>query len=170
MSRAFSAAAIEQFFSPDADDPLLLLLTITDGTTTHRFANSYTQRLTALELNESMTVYGVVSNGENYLFLPMEITLPSDEEGAAPRAQITLHDVTQQAMPLVRSAVTSLDTTIQAVLASAPDTVEMSVTGLVMTGIHYNRDAITATLTSDNMAQEPFPAHTFVPSCFPGLF
>jgi hypothetical protein len=170
MSRAFSAAAVEQFYSPDADDPLILLLTITDGSTTVRFANAYTQRLTSLELDESMTIYGVVSNGENYLFLPMEISLPSDEEGAAPRAQITLHDVTQQAMPLIRSVTSSPTVTIQAVLASAPDTVEMSFGGLMMTGIHYNRDAITATLSADNLAQEPFPAHTFVPSCFPGLF
>jgi hypothetical protein len=170
MSRAFSAAAIAQFFSPDADDPLILLMIITSGATTVRFANGYTQRLTALELDESMTVYGVVSNGENYIFLPMEITLPSDEEGAAPRAQLTLHDVTQEAMPLVRSVSSAPEVTLQAVLASAPDSVEMSVGGLTLTGIHYTRDAITGTLSADNLALEPFPADTFVPSCFPGLF
>jgi hypothetical protein len=170
MSRTFSAAAIEQFFSPDSDDPLLLLVTIVSGGTTARFANGYTQRLTALELDESMTVYGVVSNGESYIFMPMELTLPSSEEGAAPRAQLTLHDATREAMPLVRAVTGAAEVTLQAVLATAPDVVEMSFSGLQLTGIHYNRDAITGTLSADNLAQEPFPAHAFVPSTFPGLF
>lgn len=170
MSRAFSAAAMAQFFSPDADDPILLLLTVTSGAVTLRFANGYTQRLTSLEIDETMTVYGVVSNGQNFLFLPMEISLPSDEDGSAPRAQIVLHDVTQEAMPLVRSITTAPSVTLAAVLASNPNSVEMSFSGLTLSGIHYNRDTITATLSSDNLALEPFPCDTFVPSHFPGMF
>ena len=37
-------------------------------------------------------------------------------------------------------------------------------------GIQYNADSIIATLTVASLVNEPFPAHTFTPSYFPGLF
>lgn len=167
--RPFSAAAIKQFFSQEADDPLLLLVTITSGATTLRFANGYTGRLTALETDEFTTVYGVVSRAQDFVFLPMEITLPTEDD-AAPRARIALHDVTREAMPLIRAATSAPSVTLELVLASDPDTVEMTCGGLAMHAISYSRDAITAELTADDLALEPFPAHTFVPAHFPGLF
>ena len=174
MSRTLSAALIQQLYAPDADDPLILLLTITapndvPGADVLRFANAYTGRLSAYETDESITAYGVTSRGNDFIFLPMEITLPQADD-AAPRARITLHDITREAMPLVRGVTSAPSVLLELVLASSPNTVEMSVTGLSMTSISYNRDSISAELVADNLALEPFPAHTFVPSAFPGLF
>lgn len=174
MSRAFSAAALAQFLQADADDPLILLVTITapndvPGADTLRFASGWTTRLTALETDESLTVYGVTSRGNDYVFLPLEITLPQADD-AAPRARITLRDVTREAMPLVRSVTSAPAVTLELVLASAPNTVEMSVSGLSMRQINYDRETISAELVADNLALEPFPQHSFVPAHFPGLF
>jgi len=174
VSRAFSAAALAQLYSPDADDPLLLLLTITapndvPGADVLRFANGYTTRLTGLETDASITAYGVVSRGNDFIFLPMEVTFPQADD-AAPRARITLHDITREAMPLVRAVTSAPSVLLELVLASAPDTVEMSVSGLSLSVISYSRDTISADLVADNLALEPFPSHTFVPANFPGLF
>lgn len=174
MSRSFSAGAIQQFFAREADDPLILLVTITapndvPGNDVLRFANGWIERLSGLETDATITAYGVVSRSENYVFLPMEITLPSEDD-AAPRAQITLHDVTREAMPLIRSVTSAPTVKLELVLASDPDTVELAFDGLNMTAISYNRDTITAQLVADNLALEPFPAHTFTPAYFPGLF
>jgi hypothetical protein len=174
LSRTFSAAAVQQFFAQDATDPLILLLTITapndvPGSDVIRFANTYTQRLTSLEVDESFTVYGVVSRGNDFIFLPMEIELPSQDD-AAPRARITLHDVTREAMPLIRSVTSAPSVLLELVLASAPNTVELAFGGLTLSQISYTRDSITADIVADNLALEPFPQHTFVPANFPGLF
>ena len=174
MSRSFSAGAIQQFYAREADDPLILLVTITapsdvPGSDVLRFANGWTTRLTGLETDATVTAYGVVSRSENYVFLPMEITLPSEDD-AAPRAQITLHDVTREAMPLIRSVTSAPTVKLELVLASDPDTVELAFDGLNMTAISYNRDTIAAQLVAENLALEPFPAHTFTPAYFPGLF
>lgn len=174
MSRSFSAAAIRQFFAQDADDPLILLVTITapndvPGSDTLRLANAYTTRLTSLETDESLTVYGVTSRGNDYIYLPIEIGLPSEDDGA-PRATITIHDVTREAMPLIRGVTGNPTVTIEAVLASAPNTVEMSITGLEMRMIRYDRNTIEAELSAENLALEAFPAHTFTPAYFPGMF
>lgn len=174
MSRSFSAGAIQQFFAREADDPLILLVTITapndvPGNDVLRFANGWIERLSGLETDATVTAYGVVSRSQNYVFLPMEITLPSEDD-AAPRAQITLHDVTREAMPLIRSVTSAPTVKLELVLASDPDTVELAFDGLSMTAISYNRETVTAQLVADNLALEPFPAHTFTPAYFPGLF
>jgi hypothetical protein len=39
-----------------------------------------------------------------------------------------------------------------------------------MGAVNYNKDQITAELVVQSLAAEPFPAHTFTPSYFPGLF
>lgn len=174
MSRTLSNAAIQQLLTPDADDPLILLVSITapnnvPGPDTLRFANAWTTRLTSLETDESLTVYGVTSRGDDYVFLPIDIVLPQSDD-AAPRARISLHDVTREAMPLVRGVTGAPSVLLELVLASDPDTVEMTVSGLVMSDITYNKDVISADLVADNLALEPFPSHTFVPANFPGLF
>lgn len=174
MSRTFSAGAVRQFFSPDADDPYILLLTITapndvPGADTLRLANSWTTRLTSYETDESMTVYGVTSNGNDFIFIPFELSLPTQDD-AAPRATLRIHDITREVMPLIRGLSGTPAVTLQVVLASAPNTVELSFPGLIMRSISYDRDTIEGELTADDLASEPFPAHTFTPNWFPGLF
>jgi hypothetical protein len=59
---------------------------------------------------------------------------------------------------------------IELVLASSPDVVEVSFPGFLMSGISYNANQVTAELSVETLTLEPFPANTFTPSYFPGLF
>lgn len=171
MSRlsSLSPAALRAMFSPDADDTLIALLTIT-GTGISppiRIADGYTQRISE---NADEVIYGVQSRSQNYIFLPLEITLPTEEEQAAPRCNITINDVTRYLTPVIRQAINAPRVDIELVLASSPDTVEVSFPGFLMGGISYNANTVTAELTVENLTVEPFPAHTMTPSHFPGLF
>lgn len=171
MSRlaSLSPAALRAMFSPDADDTLITLLTITGPgiATPIRLADGYTQRVSETADDE---VYGVPSRGSNYLFLPLQITLPTEEQGAAPRCSITIHDVTRVLLPAVRTISSAPNVLLELVLSSAPDVVEASFAGFKMAGISYNADTISAELTVESLAVEPFPAHSFTPAYFPGLF
>lgn len=171
MSRlaSLSPAALKAMFSPDADDTLIVLVTITGPgvVTPIRLADNYTQRL--IETADEV-VYGVVSRGQQYVFLPLRISLPTEEQEAAPRCQIVINDVTRYLTPTIRSTTGALSVTLELVLASAPDAVEVSFPGFLMSDIAYTADSVTAALTVESLALEPFPAHTFTPSGFPGLF
>lgn len=170
MSRltTLSPQAIKQFFSPDADDQLILLLTFTaPDMTTIRLADGFTQKIS--ETDEDI-VYGVVSRSQNYIFLPIEVTLPTEEEESAPRASITIHNVTRYLTPAIRNLTTAISVKMEVVLASSPNTVEIEFSGLQMTGIQYDANTVSGVLTMDSFAQEPFPQHTFAPIWFPGLF
>ena len=170
MSRlaTLSPAALKSMFSQDADSSLITLLTISgSGVSTQRLADGYTQRIS--ETNDEV-LYGVKSRGSNFIFLPFEITLPTEAQDQVPRIQVVFHDVTRQLIPIVRQINHALTVNIELVLTTTPDVVEVSFPGMLLGGVTYNSDTITAELTTDSLALEPFPAHTFTPSYFPGLF
>jgi hypothetical protein len=166
---SLSPAALKAMFSPDADDTLITLLTIT-GTgvaSPVRIADGYTQRISE---TADEVIYGVPSRSNDYLFLPFKISLPTEEQAAAPRCTITINDVTRQLLPIIRQLNSAPDVLIELVLSSAPNVVEASFPGFKMGAISYTADSISAELTVESLATEPFPQHTFTPAYFPGLF
>lgn len=173
MSRlsSLSATAIKAMLSPDADDSLAILLTFTGTgiTTPIRIADSFTQRLTGLTTNDEV-VHGIVSRSNNYIFIPFRLTLPDEQVASAPRCQLSVMDVTRYLTPILRSITSPPSVLIELVMTASPNTVEVAFSGFQMGAVNYNKDQITAELVVQSLATEPFPAHTFTPSYFPGLF
>lgn len=168
-----SPAAIAALFSPDAQTTLVTLLTIydpsDDTSVLLRIADNYTQRLNDAATDAEIN-YGIISRGTNFYFLPMEISLPSEEPNAAPRCSIVLTDVTKQVVPIIRQISGPPRVKIELVLNSTPDTVEMSFDKFYLSSISYNANQVTAELSMIDFAVEPFPAYSFTPKYFPGLF
>lgn len=173
MSRltSMSPEALRAVFSPEADTDLIFLLTIYDpinpNTVLARLADGFTQRISE---TDSEVIYGVRSNGEDFIFLPMEIGLPSEEEAQAPRCSITLHDVTRYVTPIIRSITASPKIKMELVLAKTPNVVEVSFDGFYINSFTYNADMVSANLSMIDLEREPFPMHSFTPRYFPGMF
>lgn len=171
MSRlnSLSANAIAAMFAQETSNTLVTLLTIT-GTgiaTPIRLADNYTGRLS--ETDDDVT-YGLTSNGNQFIFMPFQITLPTEEYAAAPRCQLIISDVTRYLIPTIRTISSPPNVQIDLVLKTAPNTVEISFGGFILSNITYNADTITCDLTVASLAIEPFPSHNFTPSYFPGMF
>ena len=173
MSRltSMSADAIKAVFSSETDSDLIFLLTIYDPLQTNtaiaRIADSFTQRITE---TDDDVLYGVVSNGENYVFLPMDISLPSEEEAQAPKCSLVIRDVTRYIVPLMRELAGPPKVKMELVLSKTPNRVEASFSGFYINNITYNSDQVTADLCMIDYEREPFPMHSFSPAYFPGLF
>lgn len=172
MSRlaSMSPAAIKSVFSPDSDADLIMLLTIYDpvtGLPSLRLTDGYTTRLSETDDN---IVYGVVSRTNEYTFIPMEISFPTEEEAQAPRSSIVLHDVTRYVIPVIRNLSGPPSVTLEIILTSTPDTVEVSFTEFYISHISYNRDSVNLELTMIDYDREPFPKDSFTPAIFPGMF
>jgi len=173
MSRltTMSPEAIRAIFSPEADSDLLFLLTIYDpinpNTVVARLADGFTQRLS--ETSDEI-VYGVVSRSEQFMFLPMEISLPTEEEAQAPRCSLILRDVTRYVIPIIRTITGPPKVKMELVLSKTPDTVEASFSGFYISSFTYNADSVTADLSMIDYEREPFPMHSFTPAYFPGMF
>jgi hypothetical protein len=166
-----SPAAIRAVFSPDADDDLIFLLTVyspADGVTVlARLADSYTKRISE---TADEVVYGVTSNSNDYTFLPMEISLPSEDEAQAPKCSIVMHDVTRYLTPIIRNLSGPPRIKLELVLSKTPDIVEVSFTDFYINSFNYNSDSVTAELSMIDYEREPFPMHSFTPKYFPGMF
>jgi hypothetical protein len=166
-----SPDAIRAIFSPEADSDLLFLLTIYDpsnpSTVVARLSDGYTKRISE---TADEVVYGVTSRSQDFIFLPMEISLPTEEEAQAPRCSIVLRDVTRYVIPIVRTIVGPPTVKMELVLSKTPDTVEASFTGFYISNFSYNADSVTAELSMIDYEREPFPMHSFTPAYFPGMF
>jgi hypothetical protein len=115
-------------------------------------------------------IYGVISRGESFLYLPMQIILPDEVDGRNPRATITFFNITGHLIPLVRTLNLPPPITIELILSDNPDEVEISFSDLYMFNISYNKDTVTAEISLPGLDREPFPQHSFTPFYFPGLF
>jgi hypothetical protein len=175
MSRlnSLSQSAIRAMFASETPEALILLITITnpaDPTAPVRLADGYTNRIDSLTTDNEV-IYGVTSNSKNYIFLPMELSLPGEQETGAGQCSLILKFVTREAIELIRTHLTSpVDVQIDLVLASSPNTVETSFSGFKITNVTYNADQITFDLNMVSLSREPFPSFTFTPANFPGLF
>lgn len=180
MSRlsTLSPNALRALLSPESDANLVCLVTIYDpvnpNTVVARLSDNVGYNLdgSAYRISETADdiVYGLSSRGNNFIFLPLNISLPNEEHGALPHFNITIHDVTRQLIPLIRQFGSSPNVLLELVLSSSPDEVEASFPNFKMSSISYNANTITADLTIESFAVEPFPQHTFTPAYFPGLF
>ena len=173
MSRltSMSPNALKAVFSPDADDDLIILLTIynplNESEVISRLADGFTKRISE---TADEVLYGVTSNSFDYTFLPMEISLPSEDEAQAPRCSIIMHDVTRYLTPIIRTITSPPRIKLELVLTKTPDVVEVSFTDFYINNFSYNADAVTADLAMIDYEKEPFPMHSFTPRYFPGMF
>lgn len=173
MSRlnTLSAESIRQLQSPDADSTFITLLTIydVDNTTPILYlCDNYTARIS--ETSEDV-IYGVVSRGQNYTFLPLTITLPNEDQNGAPaRCRIVIRDVTRYLTPVIRGLTAPPRVKIELVLSKTPDLVEISYEELFISNFQYTSEQVSADLSAVELDREPIPAYSFTPQFFPGQF
>ena len=194
MSRleSLSPEAKRQLFSPDADSDLIVLVTFYDDSTVEPTVlaricdgvgfelNTTTGERTAVRVSETANevLYGVkkkviVNNQivtEEFIYLPLQITLPSEEEAQAPRCSITINDVTRYLTPIIRGLTKPPRVKLELVLSKTPNLVEVDFDYLYVTNITYNRDTVNCEVSMISYEREPFPVHSFNPPNFPGLF
>jgi hypothetical protein len=177
MSRlsTLSAAAIRAMFSSETEQAVVMLLTIygLDGTSiVIRLADNFNKRLSE---TDAEIVYGVRSRNNDYVFLPMEISLPSETQDGNSNCSIKFNFVTPEAIQIIREQLTGpVKVLLELVLADGTssdlDTVEATFSGFYITSASYNAESITLNLGMINYNTEPFPAYNFTPKNFPGLF
>ena len=122
------------------------------------------------ERHSDTPVYKTVSRGDDYLFCPMEVVLPDDAADSVPRARLQISNVDRRTITAMRSTPTPAKVRMEIVLASAPDDIEIDWPEFDLSGAEYDANQISFDLTMNDIALEPYPAQTFKPAWFPGLF
>lgn len=121
-------------------------------------------------LSTDPLLYGTQSRGNVYKYIGMDIAIPDEEDKNPPASKLIVSNVARGLIPLARSVSTPAKITIEAVLASALDDVEFSIPRMDMINVQYDASQLTFSLSIDALTTEPYPAGSFDPSGFPGLF
>lgn len=156
MPRTLSNAAILSQNLQSSSEVWLVLLTISHATmsTPIRLVNN----------NED-----VVSRGNTYIAFPFEIELPGEDPDQPPKATLRIDNVDRRVVQTLRSITSPPTITLEVILASAPNTVEVSFTNMTLRSAQYDVTSISGELTFDAIYTEPVTL-TMTPSRFPGLF
>lgn len=170
MSRTLTADFMRAAYSSETGLCPIVLMTITHESLSEpiRVSTDPTQRLSST--SDSEVVYGTISNGDEYIFFPVSVTLPSEIEDGAGNMRLEIDNIKRALVPFIRnlSSPPLLQTDI--VTSDDPDVVVASWFDYLMTDITINDTTISAELQLDLFFTEPFPAGTFGSSEFPGLF
>lgn len=155
-----------EFYGEETDNVFTVLLRIYSDELTEDILLSSDPHIMLPVAN----VYGVVSNGLEYIFAPFDIRLPRDDKTGVVSAKITFDNLDQRIIPTLRSVTKPVKMDIYVVLSSDHDYVEDSYTGYELTNVGYDTMTIESNMTLDYWDTEPFPSGRFTPSGFPGLF
>ncbi|MFA7287329.1 MAG: DUF1833 family protein [Melioribacteraceae bacterium] len=168
MSRSTSATFRDAVYRPETGEVYVLLLTVNhdDLTTPIRVSTDNNDTFTV----DSTTVRGTISNGNNFIYLPMEITLPDDSDESISQAKISIDNIDRDILRSIRSLESPPTVSIQVVLASSPNTYEAQFNNFVLRDVTADSLVISGTLSLSNFLNEPFPGGTILPSNFPGIF
>lgn len=167
LSRTLSLNFREALFSQESGEVPVFLVTITHPTLTTpiRLSTDATERM-----SEEPLIYKTVSRGNDFIYAGVGVTIPNEEDRSPPSAKLIIQNIDRDLIPTARSVNTPASAAIEIVLASDPDTVEISLVAMDMVNLVYNAETLTFDLIIDSMQTEPYPAGTFSPAYFPGLF
>jgi len=165
--RTLSLNFRKAIFAQESGEIPIFLLTITHPDLA---APIYLSTDATTRLSTDPLTYGTVSRSVTYLYAASSVTLPDEKDKSPPACKLTMENVTRGLIPLARSVATPPTVKIEAVLASALDTVEMTWPVMDMSHLGYDVATLEFDLTMDALVTEPYPAGTFSPAYFPGLF
>lgn len=156
MPRTLSNAALASMNAQASSDVWLVLLTLSHATlaTPIRLANN----------NED-----VVSRGNTFIAFPFEVELPGEDPDQPPKAMLRIDNVDRRVVQTIRSIVAPPTVTLEVILASAPDNVEVSFTNMTLRNAQYDASTVSGELTFDAIYTEPVSL-TMTPNRFPGMF
>lgn len=155
LSNELSNEVKAEMFAQESTDPFLTLVTLSNATFTLRLVNNSRD---------------ILSNGSNFTALPMKIRLPMDDGESAREFVIEFDNISLELIESLRTVTDEISVTIQLVLASAPDTIQIEHSDLIMRTITYDARKISAKIILDNFLSAEITSERYTPTNFPGLF
>lgn len=157
MSNQLSPALLAQLFAQESNDPFLMLITLSHST----FAS---------DIYLVNNTENVISNGRTFQAFPVNIRLPVDDGETAREISIEFDNVSLELIDEVRTVTNPIDLKIEMVLASNPDSIEISLEDLKLRSLSYNKQRISAKIYMDTFLNVELTSERYTPKNFPGIF
>ena len=112
----------------------------------------------------------ITSRGDLYAAYPFEIALPGEDPESVARVSLRIDNVDRQIVQSLRAVQAPLAVALEVVLAASADTVEAGPFNMTLVSAEYDAFVVTGELAFEDVLNEPFPGHSYIPSEYPGLF
>ena len=157
MSRSLSLAARRAVNAQETVEVFLLLLTLDHP-----------------DLAEPIRVVNnlepITSRGHSFIAYPFEIALPDEDPDTVARVTLRIDNVDREIVRSLRSITSPLSVGLEVVMAASPDTVEAGPFNMTLAAAEYDALTVTGELAFEDVLNEPFPGHSYVPGEYPGIF
>lgn len=164
--RQVSAAARQAVYEQETGEVFVILLTIDHP----NFTQPIMVSSDPTQLLPISNVRGTISRGNEYPFLPFTIDLPNQDDTGIAKARISIDNIDRTMVNAVRTANSALSVTVEIVLSSSPDIIEVSIPDFRIDHVTYDSMTISGDLSVEYYDLEPYSKLRFTPSNFPGMF
>lgn len=154
--RTLSQVAVESANAQQTGEVWLCLMTITHP--------SLPQPIRVVNNNEDIT-----SRGNLFQNFPFEIELPGEDPDSPPRARLRIDSTDRTIVNAIRTISSPPVITLEVILASQPNTVEIAFDGLTLREVTYDVRSVSGELVFESIFTEPITTQ-MTPSRFPGMF
>lgn len=156
MSREFSDALLEEYFSTNPTSTDLVLARVSDGTSDYFFVRDYND---------------LTYEAQVYTALPFDITLPNDKETEESGATLKIADPNGELFTLVRTADTlTAEFEIVNVAQGGAVTSVSSFPHFTLSTVRWDTATVTFNLARDDSTMYAFPKDKMDNITFPGMY
>lgn len=155
MAANISAELRRELFKQESGDPFLTLITLSNPNFIHRLVNN---------------VENIISRDNTYTAFPVKIRLPVDDGQSAREFSIDFDNASLELISSLRSVSGNIGVTVEMILASMPDVVQIGFSDLLVSSLTYNATKISARVTMDNFLSVAMTSERYTPTLYPGLF
>ena len=154
--RTLSTAATQSIYGQETGEVWLYLLTIAHPEMSTTYMINNTEQIT--------------SRGNVHLPIPFDLSIPKEEDGELPSVDIVIDNIGLSLMESIRSISGQPTITMEIVMASDPDTVEVGPFVFSLKNVDYNAYQIRGQISYESFLVEPFNFRKFSPQDFPSVF
>lgn len=168
LSPRMTAAILAQ----ETEDSDICLITMTHPAWTAPVRLS-THATTWLRNDEASgePLYGTVSRGDEYLYVPMQASMPNSADEQPPEGKLVLSNVNRIVSPYLKMVDTSYPRiTLEIVNTATPDIVEAAWPELDLSLGTWDASTAEVSVINNIASNEPMPWLRFGPAYFPNLF
>ena len=165
--RNVSAFMKSAMMAEASDDEVALLITVTHAALASPL---YASSSAAVCFSTDPLLYGLTSRGQQYSYLPMQLALPEDDDGTPPSLEIRVINVGSELTQLLKLSNAPALVTVEVVCVDRPDLVEAVFPDFELGSAEDDEQEIVLTVGLDALMSEPYPADSFIPATYPGLF
>ena len=161
-------AALMQQQTEDSD---IVLITITHPSWTQPvYLSTHATAILRTDAATGTPIWGTVSRGREYIYVPIQATMPTSTDEQPPEAHLIVSNVSRILSPYLKLVdKTPPRITLEVVNPSAPDVVDVTYPELDLMNVSWDANTVDAQLMHNIASNEPLPWLRFNLANFPNM-